>query len=425
MTIATTRMSIKQTLFISIYRIAVAPVAVLVTILLGPLFVPKIREGLRLRRKKRQWPEFSKQPIWIHASSGEFEYAKPFIRELKARYPDQPVVVTYFSPTYAKAIESFDGVDFALPLPLDLPGPCRQFLNRVKPRAGFIARTDLWPELLTQASYKQIPVLLFSSTKTKVPSSLSRWFDRWMWSYLKTIFCVSEADAANIAAVASGTPTIAIGDTRFDQVIQRLKSPRALKTELKPERVKTLVAGSTWKEDESVLIEAVTDLLRNKKLNLVIAPHEPTPDHIESLLNEFNRRNIPAVRYSTATGFSDGVLVVDQMGILAELYQWGALAFVGGSFKASVHSVMEPLAAGAFTFVGPYHSNNREAIEFQNLRHEGRGLVRTAKDAASLQSAIATTLNVTTETAAAEIRREIEKRSGASQRLLENCRDLF
>src|SRR4051812_29225034 len=110
----------------------------------------KIRRGLGMRMQTRDWPRLSKNPVWIHASSGEFEYAKPVIRELKARHPDIPIVVTYFSPTFALGVENFPGVDFALPLPLDLPGPCTSFLKHVNPRVLLIARTDFWPEMLSQ-----------------------------------------------------------------------------------------------------------------------------------------------------------------------------------------------------------------------------------------------------------------------------------
>src|SRR6185437_14055342 len=104
----------KNKLFLFFYRAVMAPAGVFLAVTLGSLFVPKVREGLRRRRQRVVWPSFSKAPLWIHASSGEFEYAKPSIREMKQRDPSLPIVVTYFSPTYAKVIESFPGVDLAL-----------------------------------------------------------------------------------------------------------------------------------------------------------------------------------------------------------------------------------------------------------------------------------------------------------------------
>ena len=115
---------------------------------------------------------FSERPVWIHASSGEFEYAKPFITELKLRSPGvRQLSLPILRRASLVRLRNFPGVDFSLPLPIDLPGPIRSFLIKLNPRAGFIARTDLWPELLHQAKARGIPLILFSVTKTRTPGS--------------------------------------------------------------------------------------------------------------------------------------------------------------------------------------------------------------------------------------------------------------
>lgn len=402
-----------------IYRILIAPLGVLLALTLGALFIPKVREGLKLRRIKRDWPVFSEPPVWIHASSGEFEYAKPFITELKARRPTTPVVVTYFTPSFAAAIARFPGVDFSLPLPFDLPGPTRAFLLRLKPQAGFIARTDLWPELLHQANAIGIPMVLFSVTKTRPPSLISGVYQNWLMRYMTSVYCVGEEDAKILQHAVAGVPISAIGDTRFDQVLQRLKNPRRLKEELKPDRAKTILAGSTWSEDEAVLIQGLQELLLAKRLQLVLVPHEPTPAHIQGLQEMLQKRGIPVTRYSTATQFSDGVLLVDQTGILAELYTWGAIAFVGGSFRKSVHSVMEPIAAGCWTWVGPHHRNNREAIDFQALSFAGIPFVQAVGSASEITAAAQRGLTDLPPAFMSAAQNEIHKRGGASRRLVD------
>ena len=66
---------------------------------------------------------------------------------------------------------------------------------------------------------------------------------------------------------------------------------------------------------------------------------------------------------------SDGValLSVDTVGDLFSLYTWAQVAFVGGSFKARVHSVMEPLCAQVPVLVGPYFHNSAEAQKFSSV----------------------------------------------------------
>lgn len=403
-----------------LYRTIVAPIGVLFMVTLGSVFIPKVRMGLRLRRARRDWPRFTSQPVWIHAASGEFEYAKPLIRELKKQNPKTPIVVTYFSPSFSEAIKKFPGVDFSLPLPIDLPGPTRQFLKKLNPKCGLIARTDLWPEILHQAHSLHIPLILFSVTKTKRPSAIVRSLYHWLYGYLDAVFTVTDADASVLKGILPDAQIEAIGDTRFDQVLERLNSPKALRTELKPDRQKTLVAGSTWWEDEKVLLEALTPLLRDHKMQLIVAPHEPTPSHLESLHHEFQKRNIAVQFYSRAPEFDSGVLIIDQIGILAELYQWGSMAFIGGSFKKTVHSVMEPLAAGCLTVVGPYHRNNREAIEFQSLKSQGESFVQVARDAKQFREIIENGLVASNLTTRIEsIRQAVAARGGATKKLTE------
>ena len=354
--------------------------------------------------------------LWIHSASGEFEYAKPVIRELKKKF-SYPILVTYFSPSYRKAIENFKGVDVSLPLPLDFPNSMSSLISELKPMILLIARTDLWPEMLYQCRRKNIPCFLFSATcssPSSPPSSFlsspfnyfKSWFlplikiyHFWIYSFLDGIFCVSKKDQKNFQK--RGVPVekiLIIGDTRFDQVRERLEHSNFLQIESERQKktnseVPLLVAGSTWKEDEEILMEACSSFLRNHKLKLMIAPHEPHTQSLEALIKRIKTFKLEYVKYSelnqlenhlklSVGNFSgldhlnsiflslwDGkkILILDKLGILSEIYLLSNLSFIGGSFRRSVHSVMEPLAGGSLVLVGPHHKNNREALDFQKI----------------------------------------------------------
>lgn len=367
---------------IYLYRFLIVPLMILLLPLLA-LFNAKVAEGLRLRRQKRQYPEFAVRPIWIHAASGEFEYAKSVIRELKSRSPHVPIVVTYFSPTYTKNVQNFPGVDFALPLPLDLPGPISSFLRRLNPSHLLLARTDFWPELLTQTRARKIPITVFSFTQKNDLGFLEKFVARWRLGMVDKIFCVSPEDKTNIEALGVRTPTEVLGDTRYDQVRFRLDHPKELPLRWKPPTDRPcLVAGSTWAEDEEVLLQATRPLLKTHRLRLILVPHEPTPEHVNELKQQMQTHGIPYALFSSDTDWGDKpVLLVDTVGWLAELYSWGDMAFVGGSFRRTVHSVMEALGAGLKTFVGPLHLNNREAIDFQKVMIHGQAAVTCVHNA--------------------------------------------
>jgi 3-deoxy-D-manno-octulosonic-acid transferase len=55
-------------------------------------------------------------------------------------------------------------------------------------------------------------------------------------------------------------------------------------------------------------------------------------------------------------------VLVDRVGVLAELYAAADAAFVGGGFHAAgLHSVLEPAAFGVPVCFGPRHANSRDA----------------------------------------------------------------
>lgn len=403
---------------ILLYRTLVAPIGFLLLIFLNPFFPEKIRSIVQARRRKKLKDLHIKNPIWIHCSSGEFEYAKPVIRELKKSNPNEKILVTYLSTSYVKAIESFPGVDQSFPLPFDLPGPIRQFLNHIEPKCLLIARTDLWPELLCQTKSKKIPSLLFSATFPQNVSFMAKIWKKTVLSLVDKVYCVSfdDYDFAIKKLHIEPTKVSVLGDTRYDQVIFRLSSPKPLHEHLEPQGP-TLVAGSTWDEDEKVLLTALEPLLKQKKLSLILVPHEPTPSHIDSLKSQLDKMQILYGAYSSATT-PVPVLLVDQVGILADLYAWGQMAFVGGSFKKTVHSVMEPLTHGAVTFVGPYFENNREAVEFQKVNMSPRLMaVESCQNADDLQKKISAALTEINPDLQRKIADLVLSKAGASSKL--------
>ena len=56
------------------------------------------------------------------------------------------------------------------------------------------------------------------------------------------------------------------------------------------------------------------------------------------------------------------MIVVDRVGVLADLYALAAVAFVGGGYhRAGLHSVLEPAVFGVPVTVGPHWQMSRDA----------------------------------------------------------------
>jgi 3-deoxy-D-manno-octulosonic-acid transferase len=160
-----------------------------------------------------------------------------------------------------------------------------------------------------------------------------------------------------------------MGDARFDQVWKRAyesRDPPDPIADLADGEGPTIVAGSTWPADEDLLVPALERLSRRGlTFRLVIAPHEPTADHLARLEGRLKEHSLDAVRLRRiGEGAGAPVVVVDRIGILGDLYRLADVAYVGGGFgTAGLHSILEPAAFGVPVLFGPRHSNAREASE--------------------------------------------------------------
>lgn len=346
------------------------------------------------------------------------------IREFKKRYPEVPILVTYSSPSAKKILESIHEVDVWASLPWDLDFMLDSFIAKWNPRALLFSRTDVWPVLAQVAKKKNLPTGLFSATFADNSSRLkgiSRYLTKFAMNHMGEIHCVSDEDRKNLESLNLHTKIVVSGDTRFDQVFHRLENPKPLKNSLMPSTDDfVLIAGSTWPEDEAILVPALTKIKR-EGLKIIIAPHETTPVHLEKLEKQFTEAGLPFVLYSKSTEWPTGsILLIDQIGILAELYTWADIAFIGGSFKKQVHSVMEALAAGLPVMVGPYHQNNREALFYQKKNFSSGMIVQvvhTSEDIMVLVDRMKKKAFAFPQIKE-EIRSEIGKNKNSTQRVL-------
>lgn len=329
----------------------------------------KVAQGYKLRQPQNgRWPWLNTpqglRPLWIHCASGEFEYALPVIREIKKKHPEQKILVTYFTPTYVERMQAEPLVDFVVPAPWDEPNVLQEFIQHHNPKALLFARTDVWFEMSRQCSRQQIPVVVFSMTFQKKINLMLRIFLRWRWQFVNQFWMVSQTDAELLQELLPKAHVEVVGDSRYDQCLHRLSLQKKLPFEILQHPSQLVIAGSTWPEDESVLIPTIAS---TRQFRWILVPHENTPAHLTQLEQHFHKHNLPFTRSSQITKWDgSAVLVVDQVGFLAELYGFATMSFVGGSFRKQVHSVMESLACGCLTFVGPYYKNNREAIEFSS-----------------------------------------------------------
>ena len=347
-------------------------------------FSKKLARGLDGRRGLAErlavWAASQRNPnrplVWMHAPSvGEGLQAKPVLETLRAEHPDWQLAFTFFSPSAERLAKNLP-VDVADYLPLDRPSEVNEVLDALQPTALVFSKLDVWPELTLAASRRGVKLGLISAT-VSVESSRLRWPTRkWAasaYAALDRIGTISEEDGERLELLGARPEAIAVtGDTRYDSVAERAarldrsREPLARLTALgSAPGAFTIVAGSTWPSDEAVLLPAFADLLiQVPTARLLLAPHEPNPDHLAGIAERLRHVKLPRpVRLSQLEHAKPGpVIVVDRVGVLADLYALGDTAFVGGGFhRAGLHSVLEPAVFGVPIIFGPYWRMSRDA----------------------------------------------------------------
>jgi len=369
----------------SVYTIFLIPALWAALHLLG-LFNPKVRRGIRGRRHLfgQLSDQVSNTPpgqrIWIHSSSlGEFEQAKPIIARLKQLYPDLQIVVTFFSPSGYEHSRNYPLADAISYIPFDTRSGASRFLDLVQPDVAIMVRYDIWPNHIWELARRGIPVFIANATmrrQTLRRFPFVRGFHRHVYNSMQCILTVSEADRQTFGAFGLDRPTVSVvGDTRYDQVSVRSRDAR--RRDLIPSRIlrdrKVFVVGSSWPEDEDIVLPAFLQL-QNEVANaiMILVPHEPSVDHLGEVEERLSGK-VNTIRFSALNEYRDErIIIVDSVGLLLVLYAYAHIAYVGGSFRQGVHNVLEAAVYGIPVLFGPRHWNSQEPVM---LLERGGGFV--------------------------------------------------
>lgn len=314
--------------------------------------------------------DLSRPLLWIHAPSvGEGLQALPVVELLRERMPDAQLAYTFFSPS-AEAFASRLGADFTDYLAFDTQRSATRALESLRPAALVFSKLDVWPILTETANRLGVKLALMSGTvpaSSRRRSGIAALALRDAYRSLDAAGAISADDAQRLTQLGIAADRVTVtGDTRYDQVWARA-------TRVSPERDRlvalfrdsrpTFVAGSTWPSDEEHLLPAWVQVRRAlPAARLIIAPHEFSSEHLESITAWAARSSLTLSRTSETHARATEVILVDQYGLLGDLYALADAAYVGGGFhSAGLHSVIEPAAFGSPVMFGPRHEDNRDA----------------------------------------------------------------
>ena len=418
---------------------AAAGVVTRFAVRVAPVSNSKILKAMNARRglveRYHKWALSGRDPsrrlLWIHAPSvGEGLQALPVIQRFRAKYPETQLVYTFFSPSaerFAKTV----GADFYDYLPFDSSIEADEVIDIIRPDALVFSKLDVWPMLVAHAVEHKVKLGLLSATvpeSSKRRSAIALLALRDAYASLDAVGAISPSDAERLLAMGVRGERITVtGDTRYDQVWARATAPRKSRDEIieryKDDRA-TLVAGSTWPSDEQRLLPAWLQLRKQAgEARLIIAPHELSKKHLDSIERWARESTLSLSRTSEESAHPTDVVLVDQYGILGDIYALADAAYVGGGFHdAGLHSMLEPAAFGAPVLIGPRHTDNRDA----RLLVAGGGAVRCPGPGDISARLLAWFRNPGVhERASRGARRVVEAGLGAADRSLELVENLF
>ena len=344
---------------IRLYRFAIG---------VASLFLPKAAKWVKGRRgwKRRYALKFNKKGklFWMHVSSlGEFEQGRTVLEKFRAQNPDWQIVVTFFSPSGYEVRKTYPLADFVCYLPLDTPRNARFFLNIFQPDIAVFVKYDFWYHFITELQTREIPCYLVAGLFRKDQRFFKPNGHFWleMLRSFTHLYVQNESSKELLLEHDINQVTVA-GDTRIDRVLYLAGS--AQENEIAGNFVrgaeKVIIAGSSWPAEEALLAKA----LKNKAFEnykVIIAPHEPSERHVNNLMKRFDSE---AIRYSQASAMKPEhrVMIIDNVGMLSSLYQYGSIAIIGGGFGKGIHNILEPAAFGLPVLFGPNYKKFEEAL---------------------------------------------------------------
>lgn len=319
-------------------------------------------------RSNIQYPKFDRS-AWFHfASLGEYEQGLPVLAGFRSAHSDTAIVITFFSPSGYEIRKNTPLADAVYYLPLDTAANARHFIDAIQPTIAVFTKYEYWYHYFYELNRKNVPLFVISGIFR--PNQV---FFKWYGSLYRemlgfvTHFFVQDENSKNLLQNIHITNVSVSGDTRFDRVWANAQSPKSFPLiEEFTKGSQVFIAGSTWPEDDDLLAQLIK---ANPDWKFIIAPHEIKEEKINRFIallpeNSTSKYSLLTAHHAPLT---NQTLIIDNIGILSSLYQYGQVAYIGGGFGAGIHNTLEAAAFGLPVIFGPNYHKFKEARDLVSL----------------------------------------------------------
>jgi 3-deoxy-D-manno-octulosonic-acid transferase len=338
---------------------------------LAPLLLKRrLKRGKENRARLAERRGFARLPrpagalVWVHgASVGELAAALPLIEAIAAR--GLSVLVTSGTVTSGGLAEQRlpRGVVHQF-VPLDLPRFMRRFLAHWRPDLALFVESDLWPNMIVEASRAGVPMIVVNARLSETS------FRRWRRTPAMIVNLLARFDLclARTAADAErfgelGAPRITVtGNLKFDAPDLPAEPNKLADLRAAVGGRPAMAAASTHAGEEAAVIEAHKRLRGNfPGLATLIAPRHPERGPgVSELAAAAGLKAALRSRGERLDAATD-IYIADTMGELGLIYRLAPMVFMGGSLIR--HGGQNPIEAaklGAAILHGPHVDNFAE-----------------------------------------------------------------
>ncbi|QAA83282.1 3-deoxy-D-manno-octulosonic acid transferase [Aequorivita sp. H23M31] len=360
----------------------------------------------------------SDKSVWFHcASLGEFEQGVPIMEEIRKRKPDHKIIISFFSPSGFEIKKNTSLADVVVYLPMDTPSNARKFISITHPSLVFFVKYEFWPNYLFELQQKDIPTLLISGVFRP-----NQWFFQSYGGFMRKAltafnhFFLQDEESRELLKNIGFTNITVSGDTRFDRVSHQIEMDNTLNfaEDFKGNSI-CIVCGSTWPEDEAVLLDYINSA--PKKVKFIIAPHKMERSQIDGFKSKLKRKTILYSEKDKVNISAYEVLVIDCIGLLTKLYSYADIAYVGGAMgNTGLHNILEPATFGVPIIIGKNFEGFPEAYKLRSLA--GLFVVSNSKEAMDIFSKLVEDANFRRKTGMIA-GHFVNKNTGATQKVIE------
>jgi len=307
---------------------------------------------------------------WFHAASlGEFEQGRPVIEAFRKKFPEYKILLTFFSPSGYEYRKNYPGADYIFYLPIDSSRNARRLVQIAHPKIAVFIKYEFWSNYLRALHKNGTRIFSISAVFRRKSGFFNKVYGRCyrrLLDFFEHIFVQNEISRCRLRAVGVKHVTVA-GDTRFDRVYDIAMQAKVipLLESFACDGKPVFIAGSTWPQDEELLLSLIN---RSPETKFVIAPHEIHEDHIEKLVGASRRKTIRYTQQQPDADISSAeVLIIDTIGVLSSAYRYGKYGYIGGGFGVGIHNTLEAAAFGLPLAFGPNYRKFQEAVDLISM----------------------------------------------------------